>query len=147
MPAAYLTLEKNDLFKSGGSAQHLVRIPAVDDIVGKRGLALYNSVGVVLNETLQYFLTFDDVIKFTHFGKGLGQISVEGTLYSDCDGDIPGLKRFTKAFSQLRGKEKEIEIGGTAFTVVVSNAQTTIVNEPDTMAHFLFNFSIVNHQL
>ena len=147
MAAAFVNLEKDDVFKSGGSADHLVKIPQVDNIVGQSGLAIYTEVSVQIGETIQYFLTFDDVIKFIHFGKGLGTVNVAGIMFSKCDGDIPGLNKFSGAVSGLRGKEQTISIGSMTLTVILNSAQISVISEPDTMAQFVFNFSIVNHTM
>jgi len=147
MAATFIALSKDDVFKSGGTADHLVKIPEVDNIVGTSGLALYTEVSMQISETIQYFLTFDDVIKFIHFGKGLGTIAVQGIMFSDCSGDLPGLPKFSAAISALRGKEQDITIGDIGLTAIMTSAQVNLTGEPDTMGQFVFNFSIVNHQL
>lgn len=148
MSASMYSTTKDDLFKSGGGgAQGLVKIPKVDDIVGKGGLAVYDSVGLQLPETVQYFLTFDDVTKFIHFGKGVGSVQVEGTMYSDCNSSLPGSKKFAAAVTGLRGKPESMIVGGVTVTAILVNSQITVMAEPDTMAKFVFTFSVVNHSL
>ena len=147
MAATFFTLGKRDVFKSGGSADAMVYIPSIDRIVSKAGLAVYNSVSVQLGETIQYFLTFDDVIKFIHFGKGVGAITAEGTMYSNCDGNVPGLSKVASAISALRGKPVVLKIGSIMVAGVLTSSQVSLVGEPDTMAQFVFNFAVVNHHL
>jgi hypothetical protein len=147
MSAVLVTLSSSDLFKSGGGSDHLISISGVNDIVGDSGLAIYNSVSVRLNETIQYFLTFDDVIKAIHFGKGVGSILAEGTMFSTCSGDVPGMSKFSSAFTNLRGKVTQATIGGMAFQVMVTDAQVQIIGDPDTMAMFSFSFAILDHNL
>ena len=148
MAATYYTAQGGDLFKrETGGASSLVSVPALDGLIGESGLAIYSDVTVQLGETLQYFLTFDDVIKFIWFGKGLGNITVNGVLFSDCSGALPGMSQYFSAFSSLRGQSTEITVGEQTFTAVVSNANLSIMAEPDTMAQFQLVFSIVNHQL
>lgn len=148
MSATFLTLGSRDLFKqNSGNGQSLISIPEVDKIVGQSGLALYNHVGLQIGETIQYFLTFDDVIKFIHFGKGVGAVTVEGTLYSDCSGNIPGISKFKSAITELRGEAIKIGMGGIIVTAVMTTAQINVTGDPDTMALFSFAFSIVNHDL
>lgn len=147
MPATFYTLSTGDIFRNGGGASHLVSIPTVESIVSSRGLAVYNSISLQLGETIQYFLTFDDVIKYIHFGKGVGAFTVEGTMYCDCDGNLPGISRFTGAFSALRGKSVNVILGGATFTCILTQAQLAITGDPDTMAQFSFSFSVVNHGL
>jgi len=148
MPAAFFALSNNDVFKQNiGGGQSLISIPEVDNIVQKDGLAVYNTISLQLGETIQYFLTFDDVIKFIHFGKGVGALTVEGTLYGDCYGSIPGLAKFKAALGNLRGKEQPVDIGGIVVTAIMTSAQVNLVGDPDTMAQFNFAFSVVNHGL
>ena len=147
MPATFFRLSQDDIFKSGGSADHLVVIPQVDNIIGPGGLAVYDNVSVQLGETIQYFLTFDDIIKFIHFGKGVGAVTVEGTMYSDCDGVVPGVSGFSAAIAAIRGKPQYLTVGSVVVTAILTNAQLTVTSQPDTMAHFVFNFAVVDHQL
>jgi hypothetical protein len=147
MSAIYINLNKSDIFHSGGSADGLVKIPSVDSIVGESVLAIYHQVSLSLGETIQYFLTFDDVIKFIHFGKALGTVGVEGTMYSTCDGDIPALSEYADAFTALRGEMIKVTIGGIVVDAVMTNSGVSLINETDTMANFTFSFSVVSHQL
>jgi hypothetical protein len=148
MAATFVTIGGECIFKrKAGNASHLIKIPSIDDILGKSGLALYTDVTLQLGETLQYFLTFDDVIKFIHFGKGLGNVTANGILYSNCESDIVGLPKLLSAIGDLRGKETSIVIGGKVFVSVLSSASVSIMGEPDTMANFQVVFSVVNHEL
>lgn len=148
MSASMYSTTKKDIFVSGGGgAAGLVKIPEVDKIVGAKGLAVYDSVGLQLPETVQYFLTFDDVTKFIHFGKGVGSVQVEGTMYSDCNSSLPGAQLFAGAVTKLRGRQQEVIVGGVPVTAILVNSQITVMAEPDTMAKFVFSFSVVNHQL
>jgi hypothetical protein len=148
MPATFINTSGGDLFKrQSGGASHLVQIPSIDSVVGSGGLAVYDSISVQLGETIQYFLTFDDVIKFIHFGKGIGNITASGTLFSNCQGDIPGLAQLFGAFQGLRGQQTVVTVGEQGFTAVVTNVNVNIVAEPDTMAAFQVVFSIVNHNM
>lgn len=147
MPAAYFALQRGDMFKNAGNAQHLVKIPEIDAVMGAGALALYTSVSLRLGETIQYFLTFDDVIKFIHFGKGVGTLSVEGLLLCDIDGDLPGIHKYYKAIGKLRGESVTATVGPVTMTVVMTDVQNTIMSDPDTMSQFTVNFSVVNHNL
>jgi hypothetical protein len=153
MPGVYMKLSKTDVFKNGGNAQHLIKIPEVDKIVeGTSGLgaALYNNVSMQIGETLQYFLTFDDVIKFIHFGKALGSLTVEGTMFCDCDNDLPRVKKMSAAITELRGKEQTVHIGKggiITLTAIMSSVQLSIIGDPATMGNFVFNFAVIDHNL
>lgn len=144
MPASMINASGGDLFKSGGGgASGLIRIPAVDSLVGAGTLAIYDSVSIQLNETTQFFLTCDDIVKFTHFGMGVGTVIAEGTMYCTCSGSIPSAAKFEGAVRSLRGKPITAMVGGTTVTAVLNSAQLTIVGDPDTMAHFVFNLAVI----
>jgi hypothetical protein len=148
MAATYYSAGGGDLFKrQTGGASSILKIPLLDDIIGTSGLAIYSDVTMQLGETIQYFLTFDDVIKYVHFGKGVGNIAVSGVLFSDCSGQMPGAARFLQAFSSLRGKSQQITLGNQTFTVIVTNCNLSLLAEPDFMANFQMIFSVVDHQL
>lgn len=147
MPAAMITLSQGDIFKSGGNQQ--VRIPAVDSIVGKNAIAIFTNITLALSETVQYFLTFDDVIKFIHFGKGVGSFTVEGTMYCDCGGSLPGLTYYFNAISSLRGKPITVSLlgGSPAIVAVLVDTSVRVTGDPDTIGDFTLHFSIVNHNI
>lgn len=157
MAGVYYNMKNTDVFKSGGNADHLVKIDKVDEIVKSdrsqagadqtKGAAVYNSVTMQLGETLQFFLTFDDVIKYIHFGKALGSVTVEGTIFSDCNSDLPRIDKLKEAFTALRGKQMKVNIGSIVLTCVMSTMQFTVLAEPDTMGDFTFNFAVIDHQL
>lgn len=144
MPATLVTLGGGDLFKSGGGADSLVNIPAVNSIIGPGGLAVYDSVSAQVGETIQFFITFDDVIKFIHFGKGLGNVTAQGTLFCDCSGDLPGKGGVVGAIKSLRGKQQTLSVGGLQCTGVLTSASLTITGGDDTMGTFNFQFAVVN---
>jgi len=148
MAAAFIALQQNDVFYSGGNVSHLIRIPALESLLDPSALALYSDASVQLGETLQYFLTFDDVTKFIHFGKGVGAFIINGFLFGDCDSNIPGLNTFfDESVRALRGEKLEVMIGSFVCTVVMTNASVNLMSEPDTMAQFQLVFSIIHHTL
>jgi hypothetical protein len=146
MPATFFKLSKTDLYKTGGNGSEIT-IPSVDDIIKPDAIAMYDSVGSNLGETCQFFLAFDDVIKFIHFGKSLGNIQVEGTMYCDCDYTLPAFRKYKEAFSQLRGIPIDISIYGIVMKAVMVNSSVTVIGDPDTLAKFSFQFAVVDHQL
>lgn len=143
MPAFYFK-NGEEIFGQGGGAQ-IVKIPVIDGIVGEEGLAVYSNVSFQINETLQYFLAFDDVIKFIHFGKGVGNVTAEGIMYCDCSGDLPGLSKATSAIGALRGEAVELTLGGYTVTGVLTTATIAAMADQDTFGQFSFSFAIVDH--
>ena len=144
MPAFFFSSNGSEIFQQGGGAQ-IVQIPSVDDIVGDGGLAVYSQVSFQVNETLQYFLAFDDVIKFIHFGKAVGNVTAEGILYCDCSGELPGLSRATAAIGALRGQAVKLTLGTYTVLGILTSATITALADQDTFGQFAFNFAIVNH--
>jgi hypothetical protein len=51
------------------------------------------------------------------------------------------------AYSAMRGSTQIVVLGTKTLTTVLTSAQYTFMSEPTTMAQFVFNFSIVNHDL
>jgi hypothetical protein len=147
MPAKFLKLVTTDLFKSGGTAPPNLKIPEVDNIVEPEVIAMYDSVGAQFGETCQFFLAFDDVIKFIHFGKALGNIQVEGTMYANCDYELPAFNKYKDAFSALRGKPIEVQIYDVTVKAVMTGSSVTVIGDPDTLAKFSFQFAVVDHQM
>lgn len=146
MPAIFHKLTHSDLYKSGGNGSE-IEIPSVDDIIEPDAIAMYDSVSTQLGETCQFFLAFDDVIKFIHFGKALGNIQVEGTMYCDCKYSIPAFRKYKDAFTALRGKPIDISVYGIVMKAVMVNSSVTVIGDPDMIAKFSFQFAVVNHQL
>jgi hypothetical protein len=147
MPASFVD-SGGGIFGKGGGAQGLVTVPSVDDIVSSQGnLAIYDSVSVQVNDTIQFFLTFDDIVKYVFFGKGIGSVVAEGTMYSACEGGIPGLRACASAVGQLRGQKVDVSLGGFAVSAILTSAQVTVISEPDIMGRFVFNFAAIDHHM
>jgi hypothetical protein len=146
MPASYIDAG-GGMFGKGGGAQGMVSIPAVDSIVGGGNLAVYDSVSIQINDTIQFFLTFDDVVKYVFFGKGIGSVVAEGTMYSTCGGGIPALRACASAVGSLRGAKVSVSIGGFAVSAIFTSAQVSVISEPDVMGKFVFNLAAIDHHM
>jgi hypothetical protein len=146
MPASFVS-GGGGIFGRGGGAQGLVAIPAVDNIVGRGNIAVYDSVSVQINDTIQFFLTFDDVVKYVFFGKGIGSVVAEGTMYSKCGGGIPGLNACAAAVGTLRGQRALVSLGGFAVKAIFTSAQVSVISEPDIMGRFVFNMAAIDHHM
>jgi len=146
MPATFLKLVKQDIYRSAGVPSGLV-IPKVDEVVKPDVIAMYDSVGTQLGEVCQFFLAFDDVIKFIHFGKALGNIQIEGTMYANCDYGIPAFPKYKDAFSALRGIPQTIQVYDVVMEAVMTSSSVTVIGDPDTLAKFSFQFAVIDHQM
>jgi len=136
---------KTDLFKFGGSgATGLVQIAALDELINKANLAIYTGVSVSINQTVQYLLTFGDIIRFINFGKGLGSITITGIIFTGCDSKFSKNANFFKTLAPLRGQALAVSMLGYACKAVLISVNAELVAEPDTMLNFSLTFNIVS---
>ncbi len=124
-----------------------VKVDVIDSLVGKANMAIYTDITAQINETIQFFLTFDDLVKYFHFGKGLGSISISGMIFSNCEGSMPGLTKMYSILGQNRGKLITVSFGSMWFQGVMTSVSTSIVGEPDTIASFNIQLAVTNHGL
>jgi hypothetical protein len=149
MAAVFYTYTGGDIFKTiPGDASSLVNIQTLDNLVSNDGsLAIYTSIGIVMNEIVQFFPTFDDVIHFLYFGRGLGSISVSGVLFSDCSHSIPGLQSLFSSIEAMKGQEVAVSLLGISFYALVTSSNCVIMGEPDTMAEFQITLQVTKDSL
>ena len=147
MGAAYYTYAGKDIFLGDIQFQTPVSVGFLSDLYSADSLALVTNVGIGTVETVQYFLSFDDLISNLFFGKGVGSITVSGILFSTCNGDIPGLAAFYSDMGGIRGSVVTISIGKYAFSGVVQSSNIDISSEGDTMAHFSLQLGMTNHTI
>lgn len=124
-----------------------VRVDFLENFQSKDSMALITEVSVQTTETIQFFITFDDIIKYFHFGAGLGTINIAGVIFMDCDGNMPGISSLYDIISGIRGLPVVISMGGKGFTGVVTNTTVNVVAEPTTMANFNLNIAMTEHDL
>lgn len=111
------------------------------------GLSLVTNVGVQTSENIQYFMGFDDLITYLHFGKSVGAMVIDGMLFSDCRGGISGIGPFYNAVGGLRGSRVTLSLGGFSFTGVITNTNVSVMASPDTMASFSIHMAMIDHTL
>jgi hypothetical protein len=114
------TTNENTLFKNNMQVNTAVSVPFLFDLVGPLGFLIVSEVTVQNRDTIQYFLTFDDLISYFYFGKGLGTISINGLMFSDCNGYFRGLNMFNNMISRIRGSVQNISFGNAVFSGVIS---------------------------
>jgi hypothetical protein len=111
-------------------------------------LAIITSVSASTSETTQFFLTFDDIINYIHFGRGLGSIRISGIAFLTCDGDMPGLRSFFKKIGSKRGKVVSVSLGQAGgFSGPVVGSSVEVVGEPETVASFSVDIVMTSHTL
>lgn len=155
MAAYYYTLKNSDsdVFHGNQVVHHGIVIPFLEDLINSNSMLIVNEVTIQNRDTVQYFLTFNDVVSWFYFGKGLGSLSISGLLLSKCDGDgagqFPGIQDLYNRIGTIRGKAQTIYFGGFSFTCVLSNytfranADEASVN----MIDFNLQMEIVDHQI
>jgi len=135
------------IFKGGLHVNTTIRVPFLNALVGTNGLAIINEVSVSNSDTVQYFMSFDDLISYFYFGKGLGSITISGTMFTNCDGYAPGVDIFYNQIARFRGKEVPISFGNAVFTGVINSFQTSAQAEPAGTIEFAIGLTIINHTL
>ena len=131
MAAIFYNIPNSDnaIFKGGISVNTSVSIPGLDNLINSNDMLVINEFTIMNKDTIQYFLTFDDLISYFYFGKGLGTISVNASLFSQCPSnigpnlpsDFRGLSEVMQLIQEKRGMPWEIYFGGIRFDAVLSS--------------------------
>lgn len=135
------------IFKGGFTVNTSVRIPFLNNLIGANALTIITSVSVQNNDTIQFFLTFDDLISYFYFGKGLGNITVSGKIFSSCDGSMPGIDIFYNQVGAFRGRTVAISFGNAVFSGVITSFSTGAQADPDNTVDFSITLNVINHSL
>lgn len=148
MAAVFYTPDPNvKIFRTGLEINNTVRVPFLDNMIGEAGHCIVSDVSVSNNDTIQFFMTFDDFISYFYFGKGLGDLVIRGMLFMDCSGDMPGVNKFYSKVSEIRGTEVDVSFGNVVFTCVLVGFSTTAVSEPVSVTEFTLQLKIIDHSL
>jgi len=141
----YTNQNKKDIFLSNVTFNSPVAT-AFDGMTNELGLV--TSVGMQIQESIQYFLTFDDIINYLHLGKGVGNISIEGIAYPNCAYTFPALRTFFSIVSANRGQiMKTSFIGGGAFSGPLIAASSVAQGGDGTIVSFAAQIAITSHSL
>lgn len=142
----YQVNPRRNIFRDALTVNTSIRIPWLDGLVGTNGFSIITDISINNSDTIQYFLTFDDFINYFYFGKGLGQIQVNGVMFTDCNGNTPGVTMFYDIIGANRGVPLGISAGGYMFTGVISSFAVTAESESMT-TNFQLTLTIVHHNL
>lgn len=139
-----------DIFNSGvtmGSSP--VSSSILDSLISSSSLAILTDVSVQTQENIQFFASFDDVIKAFHFGKALGNLTISGMGFVGCSGELDGLDKFFDAVSNNRGVNVVCSIGKYSFTGLIVSSQAAIQDsmETGTIVNFAFNIAVTESTL
>lgn len=151
MAAIFYTYATNNqtIFKSGMSVNNSVFIPFLNGLIGANGMLIVTEVTVQNRDTVQYFLTFDDLITYFYFGKGLGSMTISGMAFSDCNNYFGSLPTLTNAIGKIRGTTQYISFGNVTFSAVLSSFTLRSSSEPNAVNYIDFNlqFDVIDHSL
>ena len=143
----YKPLVGTEFFKGDLHLVSSVYVDFLQNFIGSDSLAIVTQVGIQNSDTIQYIMTFDDVINFFYFGKGMGSITISGMLLSNGNGELPGAYRFhNDVIGSARGKRVKVSMGNTVFVGVISNFGINVIADPN-VAEFTISLSVVNHNI
>ena len=110
MATIFVPLSNNDVFAGAvGPSASLVHCSLTDGIDGNN-FSILTNVSISGTETLQFFQSFDDLIHYFYFGKGLGQIRFDIMCFFDCNGNAPGIKEVWQQIGSARGQIISVDI-------------------------------------
>jgi hypothetical protein len=95
-------------------------------------------------DTIQYFLTFDDLITYFYFGKGLGAMSISGIMFSNENNEFLGIAKLNNIISQNRGKSIEISFGNVLLVGVLSSSTFRVSGDLNTV-EFELHLDLIDH--
>lgn len=148
MAALFYNYSGNNIFKNSvGPGAANAEILELNGLVGEDNMAIILQIGATVQDTYQFFLTFDDFIHHYYFGKGLGEFNCSGMILSTCGGALPGLDFLVKALGELRGKVVTCSMGSGIFWGVLTNANIQMASEPETHIVFNLSFAMTAHNL
>lgn len=143
MAAFFQANSQSDIFNS--SVSYSSPCSTAFDGVGN-SLGLITSVSFGTQESTQFFLTFDDIINYIYFGRGLGQINVTGIALPTCNYSLPALSAFFNVVKSNRGKIMTVSISGVgAVSGPLITSNCSITGEPTTMGEFSASMAMTNH--
>lgn len=143
----YNTGDGSEFFAGGIHVLNSVQLNFMNDLLDPANISVITEVSVQNSETIQFFLTFDDIISWFYFGKGMGTMSIRGLLLTNQNG-TPGLPvLLSSVMRQLRGKAVAVSIGNAVFACVLTNFTLNLTQDPAPVVDFTLSMNIVNHNL
>lgn len=144
--------DNTTIFKGGINVTENVTIGFLADLIGRRGMMIINEVAWQNRDTIQYFLTFDDLISYFYFGKGLGQVTITGSIFHDCENgnNWSGLDGLTRKLGEIRGtKLDNVRFGSVAFEAVMSSFTLRASADPQSIhsVDFVVQLDIISSTL
>jgi hypothetical protein len=136
-----------EIFRAGINVLTNVKVPFLDTLLAPGNLALITELGIQNNETVQFFLTFDDAINWFYFGKGMGSINIRGMLLT-CDSGTPGLPvLLDDVMRKMRGKSVDVSLGNAVFRCIMTSFNLMLTQDPAPVVEFTLGLNIYSHNL
>ena len=137
----------HEIFKDGIQVLTAVDIPFLKVLLAPKNLAIVTELSMQNSETIQFFMTFDDVISWFYFGKGMGQMSIRGLLLTSNAG-TPGLSVLLNDVMQAtRGVMVPVSIGNMVFNCMMTSFNLSMTQDPSPVVEFTLALNIVYHYL
>lgn len=148
MGALFYSYGSNGMFKNSvGPGSAPAQIDMFSDLVRKDSLCIITQVGIQISDVVQFFLTFDDFVHYYYFGKGVGNITISGMIFLNCDNQLPGVSDLLEGVGQKRGQEIKVSMNDHWFIGVLIDCSIQMVSEPETMVTFQANLGMIDHSL
>lgn len=138
------------LFKNSVGTGQLMFCDVLDDFAASStNVSVVTDIGINVQETVQFFQSFDDFIHYYYFGKGLGTITVNFLFFQECGSGVsaPGLNKLMQTIGGIRGKPTDFSIGNITFTGVLRDFTITVISDPETYYAVSMNLGMINHTL
>lgn len=149
MAALFYQFGNNGLFKNSVGAGALMFCDELDEFsASSTNMSIVTDIGIHVQETIQFFQSFDDFIHYYYFGKGLGNITINMLFFQDCNsGTAPGLIKILQKLGEIRGKIINVSIGNIVFSGVMMDFTVTAIAEPETHYAISINLGMTDHTL
>lgn len=137
------------MFKNSVGSGTLAICSALDQFNSDPGnVSIITDVQIQAADTIQFFQSFDDLIHFYYFGKGLGSIGFNMLLFQGCDSSsAPGVPKLLSALGDMRGQKTEVSVGNVMFVGVLTGFSVSIQSEPETHYAVSIQLGMLDHKL
>lgn len=148
MAALFINVNDAGLFRwSAGQTASLVSCSLTDELAGKNQSILTN-VSISYNETVQFFQSFDDLIHYFYFGKGLGTIRFELMCFQYCEGgQPPGLGKMISKIGENRGKLVSLNMGPVRVAGILMDFTVSLSPDPTPIWTITATLGMTQHNL
>lgn len=142
MAAVFLTLGDDIFMTTAGTPTSFVSCDLLDadSLFAPGQCMLLSNFSTTFNEVVQFFQSFDDLIHYYYFGKGLGQIRFDMMAFFNCSGDAPGLRNLYESIGSKRGKKVTLDFMNVHVEGILMEFNITALAEP--LPHFQISIAL-----